>query len=395
MKRAFHTAACALALALSIFSCGGGLNVEPVATGVQRPSQVAVYLSVRDEQRPVTDLTTGSFVVFEDGQQLDSRQVELSILDRDVGATHQTVLLVDTSALSPADARGIAHGVELFTDKVSKSQAVSVFAFDGSPQLKPLAKVPRAGSTAGGDAGTAPIDVSKLAATPSDPSRDLYGALLRGLEELDTALSSAERPVRVGTLVVFTRGPDLAGRVSVEQLDAALERTHAELVAISVGNARGVRLEQIGRDGVVSVPTLTHVERAFEQGADRVAALEHSHYLLSYCSPARAGERKLRVEVRTQGAKGQSVSGAFETAFDARGFSSGCDPKAPPQFVVTLAPGVEGPIPAALPAGVDAGAATAATGDAMAGPASSEPPKRRRPAKPRPQPEQPPSDFEP
>jgi len=63
--------------------------------------------------------------------------------------------------------------------------------------------------------------------------------------------------------------------------------------------------------------------------------------------------------------------------------------------VVTLAPGVEGPIPAALPAGVDGGAATPATADAMAGPASSEPPKRRRPAKPRPQPEQPPSDFEP
>ena len=414
MKQTFQSLSF-IVLACSSLGCGGGLNVEPVATGVQRPSQVAVYLSVRDDQRPVTDLTTGSFVVFEDGQQLDAGQVELTLLDRNVAATHHTVLLVDTSALGAADAGGISRGVELFAEKVSKSQSVGIYAFDGSTQLRPLGKVARGGSidsskTNGSDhagAGPSRLQLAGLGAAPSDPSRDLNGALLRGLEELDTALSGAERPVRVGTLVVFTRGPDLAGRVSAEQLDAALERTHAALVTISVGNGRGLRLDRMGRDGVVSVPTLTRVERAFEQGADRVAALEHSHYLLAYCSPSRAGERKLRVEVRTLGAKGESVTGSFETAFDARGFSSGCDPKAAPQFVVTLAPGAEGPIPAALPQGVEPAAAPSAAPDAGTGEAEAAekpaapsgppvaPSKRRRPSKSRPPPDQPPSDFEP
>ena len=354
--------------------------------------------------------------MFEDGQQLDAGQVELTLLDRNVAATHHTVLLVDTSALSAADAGAMARGIELFSEKVSKSQAVSIYAFDGSAQLRPLAKVSRGGSTepprtedsdAGAELATEP---SAAGAAPErisarEPQRRALGPVTRPERRAGTRARGARNCALGGRAAGacgdaggLQRGADLAGRVSVEQLDAALDRTHAALVAISVGSGRGLRLDRIGRDGVVSVPTLIRVERAFEQAADRVAALEHSHYLIAYCSPSRAGERKLRVEVRTPGKNGEPLTGAFETAFDARGFGSGCDPKAPPQFVVTLAPGVDGPIPAALPAGVDAGSSGAEVvakpaAAPTAPPAAS--PKRRRPAKPPPPPEQPPSDFEP
>lgn len=472
------------AVALLVGCDTGGLKVESVATGIQRPSQVAVYLSVRDGERPLTDLTPASFVVFEDGQRLDAGQVELSLLDRDVAAVHHTVLLIDTSGLTAADAELVTHAVEAFVNTVSASQAISVYSFDGSATLRPLGEVVRA-SPAGetpfatknasnktegkqdsgkpresqtssdkseaakreagkpekakpesrkqetadatkGKTGkaevseaskpeskTAPLKLAELVSEHTDPSRDLNGAVLRGLQELETALSRADKPVRVGTLVVFMRGSDLAGRVNPAELDAALDNSHAAIVAIAVGADQTLRPEHIGRDGVFRLPTLEKLDQAFETAADRVLAIEHSHYLVAYCSPARAGERKLRIEVRTVGARGEPISGNFETSFDARGFTSGCNAKAPPEFVVTLAPGRRGQIPAALPQGVEAPPKPEQkpNEEAETKPkqepepkTKQEPepktkaPKRAPAAKPRPatpQPQAPPSDFEP
>jgi hypothetical protein len=58
------------------------------------------------------------------------------------------------------------------------------------------------------------------------------------------------------------------------------------------------------------------------------------YYLVSYCSPARAGTRRLRLEVTFATTEGEEKSGSVEQEFDANGFGPGCDPKTPPRFVV-------------------------------------------------------------
>src|SRR5688572_16049975 len=75
---------CALLLPLACLHCQvftGGMQVESVAHQAQRPSNVAVYLSVQNNGRPQTELQADNFKVYEDGLVLDSTQVQLTLLD--------------------------------------------------------------------------------------------------------------------------------------------------------------------------------------------------------------------------------------------------------------------------------------------------------------------------
>jgi hypothetical protein len=58
------------------------------------------------------------------------------------------------------------------------------------------------------------------------------------------------------------------------------------------------------------------------------------NYLVSYCSPSRAGRRDVKLEVTSRDAQGKASVGSYSTEIDADGFGPGCDPAAAPQFVV-------------------------------------------------------------
>jgi len=61
--------------------------------------------------------------------------------------------------------------------------------------------------------------------------------------------------------------------------------------------------------------------------ATRIEAAGRKFYLLSYCSPSRAGKHQLRVDVHFRGKVGSLVH-----EFDARGFAPNCDPNLKPRF---------------------------------------------------------------
>ena len=69
---------------------------------------------------------------------------------------------------------------------------------------------------------------------PQDPSRNLNGAVRLGLERLSALLAAKDRRVPVGTLVVFTGGPDLAGRVSSSDAQRALDESPHAVITIAV-----------------------------------------------------------------------------------------------------------------------------------------------------------------
>ncbi len=66
---------------------------------------------------------------------------------------------------------------------------------------------------------------------------------------------------------------------------------------------------------------------AFDEVAARIESAARKFYLLSYCSPSRAGTHRLSVKV-----KGQGESGELSHEFTAAGFGPGCDPKQAPKF---------------------------------------------------------------
>ncbi|HEY4102281.1 MAG TPA: hypothetical protein VGM44_00255, partial [Polyangiaceae bacterium] len=183
------------------------VSVEPVATSFQKPSNVAAYISVADGKEPITELQLENFKIYENERPLSSEDIHQTLLPKELAAYHHTLLLVDVSGEQAAD-DALAREVGSFVETVRKTQPVSVFVFDGSPSLRFVADFPKSPDGASADVHA----LSKMGS--SDVSRNLNGALTSGLKELDARLAQQRRTVKVGTLVVFTRGPDLAGRVS-------------------------------------------------------------------------------------------------------------------------------------------------------------------------------------
>ncbi len=321
-----------LAATLSLAACG--LTITRVQTAADKPSNVAVYFKVEDNKgEPVGGMTAEQFEIYEDGQLVSVYESQQTILNPEVAASHYTLLLVDMSG-SVADSEDfpkISEAAELFTSQVEQNNKVAIYAFDGEEEIH---KISDFTSSAGGAQARAN---SLSAFKPKDPSTNLNGAIIQGLEVLDEGLEKAENPLRLGTLVVFTDGTDRASRVSEDEMLQAVADTPYEVFAIGLGAELSEKdLQQIGKSGTALAKDSSEIQAAFEQIGERIEQLTKSYYLLSYCSPARAGEHTVTIKGKHKlEGKDKEVTGELETEFDATGFEKGCDPNKKPKFDIT------------------------------------------------------------
>ncbi len=321
----------ALALAGTI-ACAGGLKLTPIKATNNKPSNVVVYFKVQQTNgTPVGGLDADSFKIYEDGELVSKFESKQTILNPEVAASHYTLLLVDLSG-SVVDGGAVdtlTEAVTAFTDKVEKDQKVAIYAFDGSADLHAIAPF----STAGAKGAAKSLSGFK----PQDPSTNLNGAIVNGIKELDKALASADHPLRFGTLVVFTDGSDRARRVPEADMRKALSDAPYGVFAIGLGaEIKESELGRIGRDGTAMATDKAAIVAAFDTIANKIDAATKSFYLLSYCSPARAGKHKVTIEAETKDDKGKpDRSGSMQSEFDATGFQPNCDPNQKPNFDVT------------------------------------------------------------
>ncbi len=337
---------------------GGGLSLTPIKSAQSKPSNVAVYFKVQTSGgEPIGGLTADSFKIYEDGSLVSELESKQTILNPEVAASHYTLLLVDMSGSvsgDPDSVNNLVDAANAFTDRVEKQQKVAIFAFDGSPQLHPISPFT---STGGAKAGIAELKSFK----PQDPSTNLNGAIVAGLAELDRALSQAEHPMRFGTLVVFTDGTDRANRVPRDEMIKAVKDSKYQIFAIGLGTElQESEVKDIGKSGTAMAGDKTKVVAAFDAIGSKIAAATKSYYLLSYCSPSRAGKHEVRIEATLKAgapaeasAEGSAASGSgsastssnakssgdrsgsMTSEFNAQGFGPGCDPNTPPRFDVT------------------------------------------------------------
>jgi hypothetical protein len=313
--------------------CGGGLRLTPIRATSNRPSNVVVYFKVEHHKEPIGGLTADSFKIYEDGDLVSQYESKQTILNPEVAASHYTLLLVDMSG-SITDSGAVDTLVDAagaFAERVEgqKQQKVGVYAFSGDEDLHPIVPF----TTAGG----AKAAVKGLASyKPADPSTNLNGAVIKGLGELDKALASAPNPLRFGTLVIFTDGTDRARRVKWEDVQKALDATPYEVFAIGLGaELQDAQLAALGKDGTAKATDKASVVKAFDEIAARIEAAMKAYYLLSYCSPARAGKHELTIEAHAKTQTGDAYSGGLKDQFDATGFTVGCDPNQRPSFDIT------------------------------------------------------------
>jgi hypothetical protein len=344
-----------LGVALAAAGCAG-LQLTPIKMTQHRPSNVAVYFRVEDNSGgPVPGLAADSFRIYEDDQLVSQYESKQTILNPEVAAIHYTLLLVDMSGSVSDSGNGplIAQAVGTFTDRVGKQQKVGIYAFDGSPDLYPI--VPFTDQP-----GSAQAGVNQLATfKPKDPSTNLNGAIVKALEELDNSLGKASQPMKFGTLVVFTDGTDRANRVPGPEMLQRIRDKPFDVFAIGLGaEIKEEQLREIGKNGTAMAADKNAILKAFDDIGARVEGRTKSYYLLSYCSPARAGQHQVRIEAVYKGTDGKrEETGSLKSDFDASGFAPGCDPTTPPAFDVTrgdaLAPTAPAPAPAKQEASED------------------------------------------
>jgi hypothetical protein len=319
-----------LATGLIVVGCGkGGLKVEHIRSAYDKPSNVAVYFKVEtSDGRPVGGMTADQFVIYEDGQVVSQYESKQTILNPEAAASHYTLLLVDMSGSisESGNANTVVDAATAFTENVEKYQKVGVYAFDGSEDLYPI-------SPFTSSSGSATAGVKRLATfKPRDPSTNLHGAVVKGLKELEAALSHAEHPMRFGTLVVFSDGTDRAARVSEDDMRKAIKDSPYDVFAIGLGaEMSDDQLNGIGKNGTAKAQDRGSVVQAFNTIAKKIQDLTRSYYLLGYCSPARAGKHEVTIEAVVKDGD-KERRGRLTTEFDAAGFTSGCDPNKPPSF---------------------------------------------------------------
>jgi hypothetical protein len=316
-----------LTAALLMGGCGGGLQLELVNAAYRKPSNVAVFFSVETaDGEPVADLVATDFKIYEDDVLVSVDESRQTIVSPEIVAEHYALLLVDMSAsVTESDKIPVVvQSVSDFVEKVGRYQRVGVYAFDGSADLHEIMPFTPSEQENATREGVARLGEFRA----RDPSTNLHGAVVQAVEELDRAIKRSRAPQQFGTLVVFTDGTDHAARVSFEKMVEKLDQTGHATFAIGVGNEiDDATLQQIGRDRYIRVEDRNALSEAFQQIGSRIVDLTRRYYLLSYCSPARAGKHEVKIE-----AVSEQGNGELGYSFDARGFTPGCDPGKPPPF---------------------------------------------------------------
>jgi hypothetical protein len=321
----------ALACLGAVLTVGGcGLHLQLMDASVRKPSNVAVYFSVVDKDKePVPNLASAEFKIYEDNKLVSVYESKQTILNPEVAAAQFTLLLVDMSG-SVTESGKVGELVEaasLFAERVGKTQQVAVYAFDGGKEIHPIV-----GFSAG--AGSVRGGIAQLSSyKPHDPSTNLNGAVVEALKVLERQMDHADLPLRFGTLVIFTDGSDRAHRVprdkTMEALDELSEYTNVFVIGVGAEIDEG-ELRAIGRTGAVLSKNPAEVKSAFERIAAKVEGFTKSFYLLSYCSPSRAGEHEVEVKAEPK----ERGTGSLRYHFKADGFGPNCDPNQRPSFDV-------------------------------------------------------------
>jgi hypothetical protein len=315
-------------IAAALLAFGGGgcsrLKLQLVDASVRKPSNVAVYFTVdTNSGEPVANLGPGDFHIYEDGKPVSTLESKQTILQHEIAAVHFTLLLVDMSGsvVGSGDMPVLVEAASAFADRVAPYQKVALYTFDGSPHIHPVA----------GFGGNVRAAVAALGGQrPRDPSTNLNGGVVEAVKVLARQMESAPQPLRFGTLVVFTDGTDRAHRVSSEEVRQTLDAAAFDTFAIGVGaEVDNSELRAIGRTATFASQNRADIARGFEEVARRIEGASRRFYLLSYCSPSRAGEHDVEIEAVADG-----KSGRLTHRFNAAGFGPDCDPNQKPAFDV-------------------------------------------------------------
>jgi hypothetical protein len=310
----------------ALVGCGssGSLHVTKVAVSTQKPSNLAFYLDVRDNGRPVPGLAEKDFRVYEDGKLVPPKKGKRALLEADAVTANFTLVQIDLSG-PIADSEhlpDLAETVSHFAQDLNERQEVAVNAFDGNDEVAPFIGF-----------GAGKEQLRKLAEglrtfRPRSRNSNLYGAVYQGISALEEKLASSPATEKQATLVVFTDRYDLSHTVGIEQMKEKLRSTAVQVYVIGVGEQiNRTDLTMLGRTGTFFSTDPKDFKKGFAEINQKLVSLADGRYVLSYCSTKRKGSHKLEIEIDTPAGEAK-----VSHKFNAAGFKAGCSPKTKPVF---------------------------------------------------------------
>ena len=313
-------------LLAALVGCGssGGLRVTKVAVATQKPSNIAVYLDVRDNGRPVPGLQEKDFRVYEDGKLVPAKKGKRALLDAEVVSANFAIVQVDLSG-PIADSENLpdlADAVTHFAQDLNERQEVAVNAFDGNDEVAPFIGF-----------GAGKEQFRKLADglrkfRPRSRNSNLYGAVYQGISALEEKLANSALCEKQVTLIVFTDRYDLSHTVGLEQMKEKLRSTAVQVYVIGVGEQINRNdLTMLGRTGTFLSTDPKAFKKGFDEINQKLVSLADGRYVLSFCSTKRKGSHKLEIAIDTPNGETR-----VSHKFNASGFKAGCSPTTKPVF---------------------------------------------------------------
>ncbi len=321
---------CCLAALLGFlsFGCSRTLSlaptvvVQPRSVTAKPPGHVQAVVSVTDGGKAPDELGPENFEVRESDVALSSEQVGLRVQPLGTVRGHEVVVLVDGShAFTDAERAPLGEALAQLVDRLRFHQTVTLLAFDGSPELRLIARYNQSSMAPplGKDPGIAKL----LGYKPKDGSSSLYSALVKGRKALDDRLPKSEGAQAVGSLVVVARGPDRAGRADEAAARTALQGRRSFLLKVGTWS-KDTSLDWVGGEGTRVAASLGTLGTPVDELARQVDEVFLRDYLVSYCSPARFGKHKLEVVVKVPDETGKERTAQAASEIDATGFNASC-----------------------------------------------------------------------
>ena len=330
MKSRFY---CVFAyLSLAGLGCSAGVHgarapepsvaLAPLHVSAAPPGRVTALVTVSDRTPAPEELGPDAFEVREADLPLDPSQIQLKVQSLGELRGHEAVVLVDGShAFTDEERVPLGEALSQLVDRLRFHQGVTLLAFDGSAELRQIAHYARSAMAAplGKDPGIERL----LAYRPHDSSSSLYSAIVRGRKALDERLPKKLTSAPVGSLIVVARGPDSAGRADEAAARAALEGRRSFLLKVGTWS-KDTSLDWVGNGGTRAAASLGTLGSPVDELARLVDDVFLRSYIVSYCSPARGGQRQLEVVVSLKDEAGLSRQAKGAAQFDATGFNASC-----------------------------------------------------------------------
>lgn len=297
------------------------------------PSKVSVFFKVDDKLgNPVPGLTSTDFTIYEKGRNdaceraISNFESNATISSRKQIFTYSTVLVLDLSgsvtatSLDELKAAAQTFIEEVIPENNDESYTMGIWWFDGSDQLHQLIPV-----TSNKESLKAAVE-NISANISNDSSTDLYGAVIKSVDQAEQLLSNSEQQdiIAAVSVVIFTDGTDQAGRYLKNNAYSAVNAASTGIKIFTIGLGGEIDeevLNRVGTDGSVFASDQTQLEQTFQEVGQTISAEANSYYLFEYCSPKRdgSGRNKLRILANSNG-----IVGSVLTEFDATGFTGGC-----------------------------------------------------------------------